>query len=182
MRLACCRFSYAWLRQNARYGAYDTLTPALEPLHRSPTSMTLAADARKRDDWFDSRYRLALTEGERADLTAYPEAAGNADEPYRKFEGPGSVFHFAWKELTTFVCTLKKLFNGRRRDHLCLAGGPGGRFGAWPQIAPDIVRDTLFRFEMNLRESPSSASSVPAGSASTSKPMSAPSSKKRSPR
>jgi hypothetical protein len=88
--------------------------------------MTLAADARKRDDWFDSRYRLAPTEGERADLTAYPEAAGNADEPYRKFEGPGSVFHFAWEELTTFACTLKKLFNGRRRDHLCLAGGPGG--------------------------------------------------------
>ncbi len=27
------------------------------------------------------------------------------------------------------------------------------RFGAWPQIAPDLVRDTLFRFEMNLRES-----------------------------
>jgi phosphonate transport system permease protein len=27
------------------------------------------------------------------------------------------------------------------------------RFGVWPQIAPDIVRDTLFRFEMNLRES-----------------------------
>lgn len=27
------------------------------------------------------------------------------------------------------------------------------RFGAWPQMAPDIIRDTLFRFEMNLRES-----------------------------
>ncbi|WP_421950084.1 phosphonate ABC transporter, permease protein PhnE [Pelagibacterium sp.] len=27
------------------------------------------------------------------------------------------------------------------------------RFGAWPQIAPDVLRDTLFRFEMNLRES-----------------------------
>ncbi len=27
------------------------------------------------------------------------------------------------------------------------------RFGAWPQMVPDIVRDTLFRFEMNLRES-----------------------------
>jgi phosphonate transport system permease protein len=27
------------------------------------------------------------------------------------------------------------------------------RFGAWPQMAPDIVRDTLFRFELNLRES-----------------------------
>lgn len=27
------------------------------------------------------------------------------------------------------------------------------RFGVWPQMAPDIVRDTLFRFEMNLRES-----------------------------
>ncbi len=27
------------------------------------------------------------------------------------------------------------------------------RFGVWPQIAPDLVRDTLFRFEMNLRES-----------------------------
>ena len=27
------------------------------------------------------------------------------------------------------------------------------RFGAFPQIAPDLVRDTLFRFELNLRES-----------------------------
>ena len=27
------------------------------------------------------------------------------------------------------------------------------RFGVWPQMAPDVVRDTLFRFEMNLRES-----------------------------
>ena len=27
------------------------------------------------------------------------------------------------------------------------------RFGAWPQIAPDLVRDTLFRFELNIRES-----------------------------
>ena len=27
------------------------------------------------------------------------------------------------------------------------------RYGAWPQMAPSIVRDTLFRFEMNLRES-----------------------------
>ena len=27
------------------------------------------------------------------------------------------------------------------------------RFGVWPQMAPDLVRDTLFRFEMNLRES-----------------------------
>ena len=27
------------------------------------------------------------------------------------------------------------------------------RFGAWPQMLPGIVRDTLFRFEMNLRES-----------------------------
>lgn len=27
------------------------------------------------------------------------------------------------------------------------------RFGAWPQIAPDLVRDTLFRFELNLRDS-----------------------------
>ncbi len=27
------------------------------------------------------------------------------------------------------------------------------RYGAWPQMAPNIVRDTLFRFEMNLRES-----------------------------
>lgn len=27
------------------------------------------------------------------------------------------------------------------------------RFGALPQIAPDLVRDTLFRFELNIRES-----------------------------
>ena len=27
------------------------------------------------------------------------------------------------------------------------------RFGAWPHMAPNIVRDTLFRFELNVRES-----------------------------
>ncbi len=27
------------------------------------------------------------------------------------------------------------------------------RFGVWPQMAPNVVRDTLFRFELNLRES-----------------------------
>ncbi|HEU0222197.1 MAG TPA: phosphonate ABC transporter, permease protein PhnE [Paracoccaceae bacterium] len=27
------------------------------------------------------------------------------------------------------------------------------RFGAWPQMAPDLVRDTLFRLELNIRES-----------------------------
>jgi phosphonate transport system permease protein len=27
------------------------------------------------------------------------------------------------------------------------------RYGIWPQMAPDILRDTLFRFELNLRES-----------------------------
>jgi phosphonate transport system permease protein len=27
------------------------------------------------------------------------------------------------------------------------------RFGAFTQVAPDLARDTLFRFELNLRES-----------------------------
>lgn len=27
------------------------------------------------------------------------------------------------------------------------------RFGVWPQMAPTILRDTIFRFELNLRES-----------------------------
>lgn len=27
------------------------------------------------------------------------------------------------------------------------------RYGVWPQMAPNVVRDTLFRFELNLRES-----------------------------
>ena len=27
------------------------------------------------------------------------------------------------------------------------------RFGVWPQVTPDLARDTLFRFELNLRES-----------------------------
>jgi phosphonate transport system permease protein len=27
------------------------------------------------------------------------------------------------------------------------------RFGIWPQMAPDVLRDTVFRFELNLRES-----------------------------
>lgn len=27
------------------------------------------------------------------------------------------------------------------------------RFAVWPQVSPDLVRDTLFRFELNVRES-----------------------------
>jgi len=50
-------------------------------------------------------------------------------------------------------------FEGARRgpiEALQTTGADWGqivRFGVLPQIAPDLARDTLFRFEMNLRES-----------------------------
>lgn len=65
-------------------------------------------------DWFDTRFELGLQEQERADLTAYLNAVGSADEPYEEFGEPNSVFRLAWEELTTFATTFDAL--AKRRD------------------------------------------------------------------
>jgi cytochrome c peroxidase len=71
-------------------------------------------------EWFDNRYELKLTKAEQADLTAYLEAVGDADEPYQKFEGKETPFRLAWEELTTFATTFEALLPGRDAEHASL--------------------------------------------------------------
>ncbi|HEU0222200.1 MAG TPA: cytochrome c peroxidase, partial [Paracoccaceae bacterium] len=103
-----------------RDGAFDT--PSLlgtrftAPYFHDGSLPTLAAVV----VWFDSRYALGLSEAERADLTAYLEAAGDADEPYEIFEGQQTPFRLAFEELTTFASTLDTLLPARDRFHALL--------------------------------------------------------------
>ncbi|KZL22152.1 Di-heme cytochrome c peroxidase [Pseudovibrio axinellae] len=60
-------------------------------------------------DWFNTTKDLGLDENARADLTAYLEAVGDADEPYQVFEGKETEFRLAFDELTTFATTLNTL-------------------------------------------------------------------------
>jgi cytochrome c peroxidase len=64
-------------------------------------------------DWFDTRFELGLDEQERADLTAYLNAVGSADEPYEDFGEPNTQFRLAWEELTTFASTFDALARSR---------------------------------------------------------------------
>jgi cytochrome c peroxidase len=68
-------------------------------------------------DWFDRRYTLKLGKEERADLTAYLEAIGDADEPYQRFEGKNTKFRLDWEELTTFASTFETLLPMRDARH-----------------------------------------------------------------
>ena len=70
--------------------------------------------------WFDTRYRLGLSEAERADLTAYVETVGDADQPYEVFEGKHTPFRLAFEELTTFATTLDMLIPRRDTKHAML--------------------------------------------------------------
>ena len=68
-------------------------------------------------NWFDRRYGLGLTEGERTDLTAYVEAVGAAEQPYERFDDENTPFRMAWEELTTFASTLGLLLPARDAFH-----------------------------------------------------------------
>ena len=48
-------------------------------------------------DWFDTSYRLGLSVAERADLTAYVETVGDADQPFEVFEGKHTPFRLAFE-------------------------------------------------------------------------------------
>lgn len=63
---------------------------------------------------------LGLTEAEREDLTAYPEAGGAADEPYEAFDDENTPFRLAFAELTTFASTLDTLLPRRDAQHILL--------------------------------------------------------------
>jgi cytochrome c peroxidase len=68
-------------------------------------------------DWFNSKFTLRLTEEQKADLTAYLEALGDADQPYMKFDDRNTPFRADFEELTTFAATLDTLLPKRDAFH-----------------------------------------------------------------
>jgi cytochrome c peroxidase len=104
----------------ARGGALDTPTllgtAYTAPYMHDGSLPTLAAVV----DWFDTTKSLGLTGDQRADLTAYLEAVGAADEPYEVFEGENTPFALAFAELTTFASTLDTLLPRRDAPHILL--------------------------------------------------------------
>ncbi len=101
-------------------GAFDT--PTLRGLNftapylhdgRLPTIDSVVA-------WKSDRYALGLTGAERADLIAYLNAVGDADDPYETFADRNTPFRLAYDELTTFASTLNTLLPRRDRFHALL--------------------------------------------------------------
>lgn len=103
--------------RNARDGAFDT--PTLlgvrfsAPYFHDGSLPTLASVI----DWFDRRFGLKLGRQHKADLLAYLEAVGDADEPYQKFDERETPFRLAFEELTTFASTLELLIPRRDAFH-----------------------------------------------------------------
>ncbi len=104
----------------ARAGAFDTPTllgsVSSAPYFHDGSLPTLAAVV----DWFDSTKELGLSAAERADLTAYLEAVGGADQPYEAFDARNTPFRLAFDELTTFASTLDTLLPARDAQHILL--------------------------------------------------------------
>jgi cytochrome c peroxidase len=103
--------------ENSRDGAFDTPTllgaKFTAPYFHDGSLPTLASVI----GWFNERYKLSLNETERADLTAYLEAVGDADTPYEVYEGKRTPFRLAFEELTTFASTLDTLLPKRDAFH-----------------------------------------------------------------
>ena len=106
--------------EGARAGALDTPTllgtAYTAPYFHDGSLPTLAAVV----DWFDETKSLGLTEEDRADLTAYLETVGAADEPYEAFDTENTAFRLAFAELTTFASTIDTLLPRRDAGHILL--------------------------------------------------------------
>lgn len=106
--------------QGARTGALDTPT-LLGIAHTAPyfhdgSLPTLASVV----NWFNRSKELGMTKTERAELTAYLEAVGAADEPYEVFDAENTPFRLAFSELTTFASTLDVLLPLQDEKHIML--------------------------------------------------------------
>lgn len=106
--------------QGARTGALDTPT-LLGIAHTAPyfhdgSLPTLASVV----NWFNRSKELGMTMTEQAELTAYLEAVGAADEPYEVFDAENTPFRLAFSELTTFASTLDVLLPLRDEKHIML--------------------------------------------------------------
>lgn len=106
--------------EGARAGALDTPTllgtAYTAPYFNDGSLPTLAAVV----DWFDETKSLGLSEAERAELTAYLETVGAADEPYEAFDAENTAFRLAFSELTTFASTIDTLLPRRDAEHILL--------------------------------------------------------------
>ena len=71
-------------------------------------------------EWFDSEHSLGLANDEKADLTAYLEAVGAADNPWEIFDEENTIFALAWAELSTFLSTLDTLIEQEDTYHALL--------------------------------------------------------------
>jgi hypothetical protein len=71
-------------------------------------------------NWFNRSKELGMTKTERAELTAYLEAVGAADEPYEVFDAENTPFRLAFSELTTFASTLDVLLPLQDEKHIML--------------------------------------------------------------
>ena len=102
---------------DSRDGAFDTPTLLgtrfTAPYFHDGSLPTLASVV----EWFDSRFALKLSGKQRADLTAYLEAVGDADQPYERYQGRHTPFRLAFEELTTFASTLDTLLPARDAFH-----------------------------------------------------------------
>lgn len=104
----------------AQAGAFDTPTllgaAYTAPYFHDGSLPTLASVV----GWFNETKSLGLTESDRADLTAYLETIGAADEPYETFDAENTPFRLAFAELTTFASTLDTLLPRRDAEHILL--------------------------------------------------------------
>jgi hypothetical protein len=100
-----------------RGGAFDTPTLVnarfTAPYFHDGSLPTLASVV----EWFDSKFALRLTQQQRADLTAYLEAVGDADQPHPTFDDKNTPFRAEFEELTTFASTLDTLVPKRDAFH-----------------------------------------------------------------
>ena len=67
--------------------------------------------------WFNENHALGLDRPQAADLTAYLEAVGTADQPYEIFDDQNTRFGLDWSELSTFLTTLDTLIEARDARH-----------------------------------------------------------------
>jgi cytochrome c peroxidase len=101
----------------SRGGAFDTPTLVnarfTAPYFHDGSLPTLASVV----EWFDSKFALRLAKQQKADLTAYLEAVGDADQPNAKFDDQYTPFRADFEELTTFASTLDTLLPKRDAFH-----------------------------------------------------------------
>lgn len=104
----------------ARDSAFDTPTlinTAYTAPYMHDGSLATLADV---VEWFDGNFDLGLSMDDKADLTAYLDAVGQADTPWEIFDDENTRFGLDWAELSTFLSTLDTLIAMEDGPHAIL--------------------------------------------------------------